>query len=305
MLQSLLLMSSKDGVTLPTRNPQRYQASQSTLSINTVTDTMEHTNEALWSDICLKFRKAFIEKLQSLPVSTTTPQIKLENSKRLHYLQSLCTLFPDSEVWNRYKSLRSQQVQSVLNLHSDTGDDISFLRMCNSFCDNVPNIISMINDDLETFNSGVLSSQISVFAALHDIYLEKLMDEVSFLLKYLHSDLLASGHKPEGIPKSTSEMVKVSKGKFSLRRGISRSLDTLMPKENKSVKDESDTFTDLEAFPWICLKAMIRLVTSLLCIETHIETLYNSTVWEIMGTIRKKSHSKTRLRSKYYMFISS
>ena len=260
MLQNLLKLSSLEGISLPIRSSHSDHVTQSTMSINTVVDEVEQMNETLWYDICVRFRKYFIDKINKLPVGQPAPRINIRAGKRLQYVQSLCALYPADEIWPRYRSLRTHQVQTCLHEQlaksrtaapSSPGnnaipqpDDASFESHVASFESGIQKLIIMIREDFELFNSGVLTKVTSTFDALQEIYLESASDELSGLIEKLHNEMASNPQKGSSgkggdIPKSNSEFVRLGQPKNILRKQHSKSLDSLLSTQHEE-------FTDLQ-----------------------------------------------------------
>ena len=266
MLQNLLKLSSMEGISLPIRSSHSDHVTQSTMSINTVVDEVEQMNETLWFDICVRFRKYFIEKINQLPVGQPAPRINIRSGKRLQYLQSLCALYPAEEIWPRYRSLRMHKVLCCLrgqyadqpsSPHSGTGtnasppprnpggnDEASFESRVADFESGVQKLVIMIREDFELLNSGVLTKVISTFDALQEIYLESCSEELSGLIERLHQEMVihpakAGSRGGADIPKSNSEFVRLGQPKNILRKQHSKSLDSLL-------SSQQEEFTDLQ-----------------------------------------------------------
>ena len=238
MLEQLLRLSANEGISLPVRSSMTDHVAESMYSLNIVCDTSEQINDALWDDICMKFRKYFIEQLQKMPVTLEKPVIMLSNNKRLDYVQSLCSLYPATEVWPRYRTLRTLQLESIMvNLLTDPeGDSLDFESTARNF-EEVANIMmAMILEDFVLLNSGVFQHAVTAFRAIHEIYLDKLMDEITNVIDGLQVEL--SNLVPKELPKSSSEFGPVMSLKNTLRKVQSKSLDSLLSRSD-------DPFSDL------------------------------------------------------------
>lgn len=256
MLQNILKLSSLEGISLPIRSSHTDHVTQSTVSINTVVDEVEQMNETLWYDICVRFRKYFIERISKLPVGKPTPRINTKAGKRLQYVQSLCALYPAEEIWPRYRSLRTHHVQSCLHggrdgpssppesmSNTSSNKDIGFISRVANFEAGIQMLIIMIREDFELLNSGVFTKVISTFEALSEIYLENVSEEVSSLIDGLQEEMANTQGKGAparaDIPKSNSEFVRVGQPKNQLKKQHSKSLDSLLSSQHEE-------FTDLQ-----------------------------------------------------------
>ena len=156
VLQHLLQLTSKEGMHLP-RCSSISGVSASTLSINTATDDAEHANQNLWNDVCMRLRRHFIDKLSKLPVEggrgrNGKRQIRPLGDERQRYLQSLCSLFPADNIWQRYKSLRMHQLDTCLlcSKNGQSGRDTSFLCAVSHLGDELlPTLEVMVVEDYE------------------------------------------------------------------------------------------------------------------------------------------------------------
>ena len=229
------------------------------MSINTVVDEVEQMNETLWYDICVRFRKCFIEKLINLPVGQPVPRINIHEGKRLEYLQSLCALYPTEEIWPRYRSLRVNQVLSCLKASAagpsspendptcwQDGSSNNFANSVARFETGVQKLIIMIREDFELLNSGVLLKVISTFDGIQEIYLDNLSEEISSLVDALQEEMSShqervssTGLASRDMPKSSSEFVQLGHAKNTLRKQHSKSLDSLL-------SNNQDEFTDIQ-----------------------------------------------------------
>ena len=157
MLQHLLQLTSREGIALPPSATTTEKISASMMSINTASDDSDHTNQMLWNDISMKLRQCFIEKLTKLPVGQPKSVISISHGKRLQYVQSLCSLYPAEDIWNRYKSMRSHQLDSCLLCCKQevTGQHITFIRGVSHFSGLLQKIWVMVDEDFELLNTGL------------------------------------------------------------------------------------------------------------------------------------------------------
>ena len=117
MLHNLLHFSCNEGISLPVKPTSSVDSqSHSVISVNAVCDQAEQVNETLWNDICARFRKYYFGQLMRLPIGIEHAKIDVFGFKRLEYLQSLCSLIPSEEIWNRYRNTRLLQVSFSLIL---------------------------------------------------------------------------------------------------------------------------------------------------------------------------------------------
>ena len=107
-MQQLLELSSREGISLPVRASANDPIGVSAMSLNMAVDQSETINEGLWSEISVRLRKYFVEKLTNLPICAA-PGMNLFAPKRLTYVQSLCSLYSRADIWNKYMAIRTQQ----------------------------------------------------------------------------------------------------------------------------------------------------------------------------------------------------
>ncbi len=203
-------------------------------------------NDKLWSDICLRFRRFLLDRLSKLPVGQPPHKINMNSYKRLEYVQSLCAFTPVEEIWPRYRTIRTHQVDGCLSTRSSQEESPPFLESVKTFEIACQKICVMITEDFELLNSGVFANVTSFFKAIQEIYLDRLQDEVSTLVDGLLEEITSNQDKPsqkekppKELPKSTSEFVKLGALKGNLRRQQSKSLDSLYDKNG-------DPFSDLQ-----------------------------------------------------------
>ena len=262
----------------------------SLFSLNMVTDGVEQVHEALWQEICVRFRRYFLDRLNELPTSPPQNSIHVTGDKRLPYVRSLCSLFPAEDVWPRYRSLRVQQMDIYMNSHltNEQGESLDFVVMAKNFQQIADLTIAKIDEDFEVLNSGVFTKVVMASQAIHEIYLDKLLDEVSIMMDDLQEELTKVGRRD--LQRSQTGN-KLSQFKSSLKKNVSRSLDNL-------VHHLDDAFTDL-AFPNEYFVATVELILSLIKVEEHVNNLFRAMTWEVTGS-NTKINNKSNLRGNHY-----
>ncbi len=204
-----------------------------------MTDKSEQANEQLWNEICSRLRRYYLEHLGNLPFGHPCPKIYVDGHKRLEYVQSLCALFPVQEVWNKYQALRIQQFETIIKPHKQGkhNEKLTFSKGILQLEVLANQMLTMIKEEFELFNSGLFTSVTSTFKAIHEIYLERFGDEIGHVTEILHEEV-STGQKE--MPKSTSEFGRISHLKGQLKKQHSRSLDNL------TGKSDEQPFTELQ-----------------------------------------------------------
>ena len=100
VLEDLLSLSSKQGLSLPLKATV-VDPIASTMSLNAVSDNSEMQIAQKWDNVALHLRRYFYDKLAHLTLTSGPVEVDLNARKRLRYFQSLITLQPVDEVWER------------------------------------------------------------------------------------------------------------------------------------------------------------------------------------------------------------
>ncbi|XP_064652487.1 uncharacterized protein KIAA0825-like isoform X2 [Lineus longissimus] len=284
-LQSLLQLSSEEGIILPIRSSTADQVTESMMSINTVTDSSEQLNESLWGEICMRLRRSFIDGLNKLPINIQQTAINLDKDRRLDYLQSLCSLYPSDDIWARYKGLRCQQVDRCIgNLLMPHGRSLDLPTFADNFEELANVIIVMIDEDFIILNSGIFKRNVKPFQALHEIFQDKLSDEISAVMDNIIDELIITqnGSRQSYHAHSSGLMSNLKSGISHVsRKGASKSLDSLL------IKSE-DMGTEL-ILPASHVHALTTIISATYAVDCHVETLYQRMTWEVFGNQKKKN----------------
>ena len=251
-LQQLLELSAYEGISLPVRSSATDPIGVSYASLNQAISSDETDNEQLWDDISRKLRKYFVDKLTKLP-TLRHQGIDCTRHKRLTYVQSLCSLYSPSDIWQKYLSIRSAQYDAMTltyNSASRANDTVSLAKAVAHFESLVPKAEAMISEDFYLVNSGVFGHVITTMSAIKEIYLDKTFDEISAVVDALEAELSAVKHsksskskKTPEVAKSTSESTKLSARRGNLRKQKSQSVDSLLSPPS------DELFTDLHSLP--------------------------------------------------------
>ncbi|XP_038077864.1 uncharacterized protein KIAA0825 homolog [Patiria miniata] len=195
--RQLLYLSSHEGLGLPIRAPEPDHMTQSAMSLNTVADAADESNDLLWEDIRSRLRRFFFERLQQLPVRPRDAGLlDLHGKQRVEYLQSLCILYPVRKVWSSYQLLRSQQVSTVIqDVMTPSLSDESITEAAepkpattlDQLAMRLPKLVvcleGMIEADFTVMLANVFDGQVEAAQALREIYLCSLSEELQTLLE--------------------------------------------------------------------------------------------------------------------------
>ncbi|KAJ8028852.1 hypothetical protein HOLleu_28094 [Holothuria leucospilota] len=177
VFQQLLYISCHEGMTLPIRAPKLENVASSSLSLNTISDTMEIENDSLWEDVRSRIKKFFLEQLQW--TKSDDPCMSL---KRVQLLQSMCILYPTQDVWSSYENLRSQQLLRMIGHHlQGSSGGISTCRLdLETLAESLPTLMvalkQLMEEDFYIFMVGVFEQELDLKTALWKIYITKLSD---------------------------------------------------------------------------------------------------------------------------------
>ncbi|XP_074651811.1 uncharacterized protein KIAA0825-like [Tubulanus polymorphus] len=298
ILDHLLLLSSDEGMILPPISAESSgkTVSDSTLSINTVTDTEEEVTASLWAEIRSRLNRYFVERLKRLPLETGDFIVNHAPNKRLRYLQSLCSLYPSEVVWSRYRAIRAQQVDRCLGdlLVDSLGNEKSFSEISRTFERLTTVVIGMINEDFVLLNSDLFDA-VKTFHALHEIYLEKISEKLTRIVD-IARESLAEISEPKTLTPSKSEVGLLTSLKQStsvLKQAQSKSLDSLLYRGQNDDYAQDDDTDVAGAF----MKTLTNLTLSIFAIECHIDNLYRRMTWELLpGKPTDKKHLKSNLK---------
>lgn len=303
VLQELLSFSEHTGVSLPSRSSTRQNIEDSMVSLHTVTDTGELAVSQLWDKITLRFRKYFQDRLSKLSQKKDFPAIDISAKKRLEYVQSLCSLFPAEDIWQKYRMVRAQQlgVCFATLLSEGGGDDVDIVEAGNNCEELTEMIIALMNQDYTLFNSGVFRRTVTILHALHDMYLDKFGDEMSALIDEIQDEMACNAKKgSKWMPQSQSEMGLQGSPTHLVVRGKAKSLDSM---SILSVEQLPHRGAPKPTLPLHLLRVLIKVVEAFLHIDRHMETLHGTMSWEVGGVNSKKSRSRGSIRGEGFPYL--
>ncbi|KAM7416505.1 hypothetical protein PAMA_018520 [Pampus argenteus] len=194
ILQLLLNLSSQCGVCFPC-TPSSSSSSSSSLHaqltassihlVHTVRDDSSLEIQEVWDDVRLQLRRHLLDRLSSRNPEHPEPRLisTLSITERVHCLQQLCFLYPDSEVLTHYQDLRSQSVLVLLHsaLSSSTSSETGFDRLTMGFRSVVPVLTQALTEDLHVLPR--LAEPHTILGFLNAAYLRTVACELASLVE--------------------------------------------------------------------------------------------------------------------------
>ena len=209
VLQHLLQLSSQEGFLLPFKKDiSEVTSSQSMLSINTAVDASDQANESLWGKLTMKLKRYFSDQLSQMTPDPTIGNTSAANERRLRFVQALCSLYTTRQAWQKYCSLRSQQVAACVGLPEDS--EHGFCEAVDRFVQSIPRVTAMINEDVHLFNACVFCDiMLSMPNAIRSIYVETLADTTAAITQLLVEELEEKAAKnPQSSKKDLTERIR-------------------------------------------------------------------------------------------------
>ncbi|XP_073322833.1 uncharacterized protein KIAA0825 homolog [Pagrus major] len=185
-LQLLLNLSAQCGVCFPcTPSSSSSLHPQPTASsihlVHTVRDDASLEIQEVWDDVRLQLRRHLLDRLSSrspehpepAPIST------LSIPDRVHCLQQLFFLYPESEVLTHYQRLRGQSVLDLLlsALSLSPGGETGFDRLAAGFYSAVPALTQALTDELHVLSR--LAEPHTILGFLNTAYLSTVTHELA------------------------------------------------------------------------------------------------------------------------------
>ncbi|XP_061673922.1 uncharacterized protein KIAA0825 homolog isoform X2 [Syngnathoides biaculeatus] len=187
-LQLLLNLSYQCGICFPCTpsssssfcHPQNYAASFPL--IHSIKDDSSSEIKVAWDDVRLQLRCYLLERL-STDGSATHGVSSLSITERLHFLQQLCFLYPESEVLTHYQGLRGQAMLALLHsaMCSSPAGITGFDRVSMAFRSGIPALTQALTEDLHVLPRVVEPHAILGF--LNGSYLRPVAGELSSLME--------------------------------------------------------------------------------------------------------------------------
>ncbi|KAK7115922.1 hypothetical protein V1264_001706 [Littorina saxatilis] len=328
VLQEVLTLASSEGLLLPLRM-SAIEAPDPTIvssaSLHGIMDPSDQIIEQRWNKLASQLKKYLSEQLSQLPLAP--PGGRCSNyclDRRIELVESLRVLCSDENAWNKYKTLRIQQLEDIFaNLMPEVEEEgvshKDFAKKCGLLADSV---MAMIDEDFVVLTSGIFRKVTGVFKALHDLYLEKFSDEMSLLIDEIGDEVAKSSQRTFKQSKSEHGLHKNNvtgasgKGKEAGHRNSvgalthtkegssmgsrshqAQSLDSMFFAGNPGAPDSTSAEPRRRnTFPEECMQSLLSIVLALMRLEDHIDGLLRSVAWDITGLPPKKTRRKPSIR---------
>ncbi|XP_078658860.1 uncharacterized protein KIAA0825 homolog [Branchiostoma floridae x Branchiostoma belcheri] len=269
LFNSLMKISSQQGLCLPLPLVSSSHVTSSAVSLNAIPDEDDQGNVVLWSEISARFRRHFLRKIEELPANGNS------RKKRLEYLQNSLVFSTAREVWRKYRALRNRQWTEVLKKEDhDCGADSfgNVSRSVTSLERAQPQIMSMMAEDCTLLNCGIFEVTVKAPKAIRDMYLTGLCGWLSGVVEEINTRKKSQEDRNEGRKngrqkdKALKSAMKVSSSREAFAEEAEE--DMTSPEDPGS---SSLSRGDVEL--------LCRAVSVFLSLEAHVESLV-STMWD-------------------------
>ncbi|XP_072520951.1 uncharacterized protein KIAA0825 homolog isoform X2 [Salminus brasiliensis] len=188
-LQLLLNISSQCGVAFPSSSPLSEQGHTPVSPVCSVRDDLALEVQETWDDVRFLLRRYLLGRLQpeeepsQLGQSTEGSGVSSRVPQRIHILQQLFFLYPETDVLAKYQALQSRTVLGLLRSTQtcSPGGERGFDRLALGFQDVSPAFCSMLSEEIHVLNGIAEPHCILVF--LNQAYLSTLTQELSSLME--------------------------------------------------------------------------------------------------------------------------
>ncbi|KAI8506283.1 hypothetical protein Bbelb_157100 [Branchiostoma belcheri] len=268
LFNSLIKISSQQGLCLPLPLVSSGHVTSSAVSLNAIPDEDDQGNVVLWSEISARFRRHFLRKIEEVPATGNSCK------KRLEYLQNSLVFSTAREVWRKYRALRNRQWTEVLKKEDDSGADSfgNVSRSVTSLERAQPQIMSMMAEDCTLLNCGIFEGTVKAPKAIRDMYLTGLCGWLSGVVEEINTRKKSQEDRNEGRKngrqkdKALKSAMKVSSSREAFAEEAEE--DMTSPEDPGS---SSLSRGDVEL--------LCRAVSVFLSLEAHVESLV-STMWD-------------------------
>ncbi|KAL7392198.1 hypothetical protein ABVT39_021043 [Epinephelus coioides] len=180
-LQLLLNVSAQCGVCFPCTPSSSLSASSIHL-VHTVRDDASLEIQEAWDDVRLQLRRHLLDRLSFRSPDHPGPR-HISVPDRVHCLQQLFFLYPESEVLTHYQGLRSQSVLVLLlsTLSSSPGGDTGFDRLALGFHSVVPALTQALTEELHVLSR--LAEPHTILGFVNVAYLSTVAQELASLME--------------------------------------------------------------------------------------------------------------------------
>ncbi|XP_025078589.1 uncharacterized protein KIAA0825-like isoform X3 [Pomacea canaliculata] len=325
ILQEVLGLSSAEGLLLPLRvsSHDSSEMVMSSSSLHGLTDPSDQIIEQRWNRLSSRLKKYFCEQLLQLP---NAPKVGFSTNfcldRRLELVESLHCLCSDEDTWQRYRSLRTQQLEETFTklLPEVDEEHVSHKDFSNNCGIVADAVIAMIDEDFVILSSGVFRKATGVFRALHELYLEKFSDEMSLLVDEIGDEIARATQRPLAPSKSEHGLHKNNvvpsshrnkepphrnsvgavaslKDGGPVNRTQAQSLDSMF---TVGTNMQGDVKMDLQkrrlSFPNECMHSLLSIIKALMLMEDHVDSLMHTITWDITALAPKKARRKASIR---------
>ncbi|XP_066271280.1 uncharacterized protein KIAA0825 homolog [Branchiostoma lanceolatum] len=266
LFNSLMKISSQQGLCLPLPLVSSSHVTSSAMSLNAIPDEDDQGNVALWSEISVHFRGHFLRRIEDLPLTGNSCK------KRLECLQNSLVFSSPRDVWRKYRALRNRQWTEVLkreDLHGlesfgSNSHSVSSLEQAQ------PQIMSMMAEDCKLLNCGVFDGTVKAPKAIRDMYLTGLCGWLSGLVE----EISRKKSQEDGKERRKNGRQK-DKGKSAMKMSGSREAFAEETEEDATSPEDPGTSSLSQGD----VELLCRAVSVFLALEAHVESLV-STMWD-------------------------
>ncbi|XP_047448436.1 uncharacterized protein KIAA0825 homolog isoform X2 [Mugil cephalus] len=265
-LQLLQNLTAQCGVCFPcapsssssSSSLQPHLTASSIHLLHTVRDDTSLEIQEAWDAVRLQLRRYLMHRLSSCSQEhpAARPISSLSILQRVHCLQQLFFIYPESEVLTHYQGLKRQYVLDILhsNLCSSPGGETGFDRLAMSFCNVVPVLIQALKEELQVLSR--LTEPHTILGFLNAAYLSTVAQELLSLMERecetaQRDNTLLSG---------------------KMRKYSAKSRTTVAPTE-RPMKNRSFSLTSHQ------LRALTQLACTLLGFENDVKELIANTTF--------------------------
>ncbi|XP_068461440.1 uncharacterized protein KIAA0825 homolog isoform X3 [Clinocottus analis] len=185
-LQLLLNLSAQCGICFPcspssSSSPSSLTAS-AILLVHQVRDDASFEIQEAWDDVRLHLRRHLLDRLSSRCPDHPGPR-HISVAERVHSLQQLFFLYPESDALTHYQCLRSQSVVVLLlsALSSSPGGETGFDRLAKGFRRVVPALTQALTEELHVLSR--LAEPHTILGFLNRAYLNTVARELTSLME--------------------------------------------------------------------------------------------------------------------------
>ncbi|XP_042344132.1 uncharacterized protein KIAA0825 homolog isoform X2 [Plectropomus leopardus] len=181
-LQLLLDVSAQCGICFPCTPLSSSLTASFIHLVHTVRDDTSLEIQEAWDDVRLQLRRHLLDRLSSHNPYPPGPR-HISVPDRVHCLQQLFFLYPESEVLTHYQGLRSQSVLVLLlsALSSSPSGQTGFDRLARGFQSVVPALTQALTEELQVLSR--LAEPHTILGFLNAAYLSTVAQELASLME--------------------------------------------------------------------------------------------------------------------------